>query len=60
MADDVDKRRLDGSEQTVGHLLLSLSECGVDGRHDEVEFGQAIICEIQGAVGADIAFDTSE
>ena len=60
VAEDVDVRVLDRAEQTVGHLLPVLAERGVDRDDHEVERGEAVVRQIERAVGLDVALDAGE
>ena len=60
MADDVHPGALDRAEQRVRHGRAVLPEPRVDRGHHEVERRQAVVGEIQRAVGADVALDAGE
>ena len=60
MAEDVDVRVLDGAQQAVGHLLPILVERGVHRGDHEVERGEAVVGEVERAVGLDVALDAGE
>ena len=60
MAEDVHIRVFDRLKEPLGHLLPILIERLVHRRDDEVEGGEAVVGEIERAVGADVAFDAGE
>ena len=51
---------LDRPQQPVGHLLTVLVERRVDRGDDDVERGQAVVGEIERAVGPDVALDAGQ
>ena len=60
VAEDVDVRVLDRAQQPIGHLLAILIERRVDRGDDDVEGGQAVVGEVQRAVGPDVALDAGQ
>ena len=60
MAEHVDPRTLERAQDAVGHLRLILREVRVHRGDDDVELGEAVVGEVEPAVGEDVAFDAGE
>ena len=60
VAEHVDPRALERAQDAVGHLRLILREVRVHRRDDEIELGEAVVGEIEPAVGQDVALDAGE
>ena len=60
MAEHVDPRALERAQHPVGHLRLVLREVRVDRGDDDVELGEAVVGEIEPAVGEDVALDAGQ
>ena len=60
VAEDVDVRALDRAQDPVGHLARVLVERRVDRGDDDIELGQAVVGQVHGAVGPDVALDAGE
>ena len=53
-------RILERAQQAVSHLPVILIERGVHRRHHEIERGEALVGEVERAVGLDVAFDAGQ
>ena len=60
MAEHVDPRAVERAQDAVGHLRLILREVRVHRGDDEIELGEAVVGEIEPAVGEDVALDAGE
>ena len=60
VTDDVHRRMFNRLDHPSSHLRLVLLHRGMDRGDDDVEGGEAVVREVEGAVRQDVAFDTRE